>query len=162
MKTFSKKQVTCEDVQGNKHQVAVDKLSFRPTVRAVIQKGEKVLLIKQWGNYDFPGGGVELGETLEQALAREVLEETGYQVKVERIIHAEISFFKLPFKDDFVQSIHLFYQCKLLDNEPETQVLSEQEKQYVGKLKWVEIGNLQKIKILVLKNTDVLIDSLSY
>jgi 8-oxo-dGTP diphosphatase len=38
------------------------------------------------GAWVFPGGIVETGETVEQACAREVLEETGLRVQVERLI----------------------------------------------------------------------------
>ena len=39
------------------------------------------------GKWNFPGGKVEPGENLEQAAAREVLEETGLKIKPTRIVH---------------------------------------------------------------------------
>jgi 8-oxo-dGTP diphosphatase len=54
----------------------------------VVHEG-KVLLVHQKVKrgdivWNFPGGGVEDGETFEQACLREVLEETGYTVKIIR------------------------------------------------------------------------------
>jgi 8-oxo-dGTP diphosphatase len=51
-------------------------------VGAVILDGERVLLVQRahaplQGEWSLPGGAVELGETLEQGVCREVLEETG-------------------------------------------------------------------------------------
>jgi 8-oxo-dGTP diphosphatase len=54
-------------------------------VGAVVIDGSKVLLIRRGqeplkGEWSLPGGALELGETLQQAIVREVLEETGLVV----------------------------------------------------------------------------------
>ena len=56
-------------------------------VGAVVVEGNRALLIRRGneplkGEWSIPGGAVELGETLEVAIAREVLEETGLVVDV--------------------------------------------------------------------------------
>jgi 8-oxo-dGTP diphosphatase len=54
-------------------------------VGAVVIDGTKVLLVRRGneplkGEWSLPGGAVELGETLQQGVVREVLEETGLVV----------------------------------------------------------------------------------
>jgi 8-oxo-dGTP diphosphatase len=56
-------------------------------VGAVVLDGDRVLLVKRAheplkGEWSLPGGAVELGETLETAIVREVREETGLTVEV--------------------------------------------------------------------------------
>lgn len=47
----------------------------------------KILFVKTgWRGWEVPGGQVELGEDLMEALVREVQEESGCQVKVDRLI----------------------------------------------------------------------------
>lgn len=55
----------------------------RKAVRAVILRDGKLLMIYSMKNdeYKFPGGGLESGESPEEALIREVREETGAVVK---------------------------------------------------------------------------------
>jgi 8-oxo-dGTP pyrophosphatase MutT (NUDIX family) len=50
--------------------------------RAALLDGDRVFLIKHTylPGWQFPGGGVEPGETAEETAARETLEETGYRM----------------------------------------------------------------------------------
>lgn len=54
----------------------------------VYDKNEKVLLVKRRDVpvWVFPGGGIEEGETPEQAVIREVWEESGFKVRIKRKI----------------------------------------------------------------------------
>jgi len=60
-------------------------------VGGVILDGERVVLIRRRspplaGEWSLPGGIVEVGETLEACVARELLEETGLHVDVGSVI----------------------------------------------------------------------------
>lgn len=62
------KKVICRDHEEKLYEVGVDKLKFRPSVYGILIEDGKVLLSRQWEGYDFPGGGIELGETVEEVL----------------------------------------------------------------------------------------------
>jgi len=60
-------------------------------VAAVVIEDERVVLVRRgrppaYGEWSLPGGAVELGETLEEAVVREVKEEIGLQVAVVEIV----------------------------------------------------------------------------
>ena len=54
-------------------------INKRIAVRAIIFNHDKLLMVKnKYGDVKFPGGGINPFETTEEALRREVKEETGY------------------------------------------------------------------------------------
>jgi ADP-ribose pyrophosphatase YjhB (NUDIX family) len=58
---------------------------------AVIQQNGKVLLVqekqaKAYGKWNFPGGHVDEGETIEEAAIREAKEEAGYDVEIDQAL----------------------------------------------------------------------------
>ena len=63
---------------------------------AVIKKDGKTLICRRPANkscallWEFPGGKQEKGETLEQALARECMEELGIEISVGKQLHETI------------------------------------------------------------------------
>jgi ADP-ribose pyrophosphatase YjhB (NUDIX family) len=65
----------------------VSEYKVRRAVRGIVvsPKGEIALLYLSAKNYHkVPGGGVDQGESLEDAVRREVAEETGMRVRIER------------------------------------------------------------------------------
>jgi ADP-ribose pyrophosphatase YjhB (NUDIX family)/ketosteroid isomerase-like protein len=74
-------------------QVSSRRYPPRPVVGiggAIVQDGRVVLIKRRYeplaGQWSLPGGTLELGETLEAAVAREMLEETGLQVAVGPVV----------------------------------------------------------------------------
>jgi 8-oxo-dGTP diphosphatase len=68
-----------------------DRRGPRLTVDAIVVKDGSILLVKRGrppfeGLHALPGGFVEDGETVEKAVARELLEETGITAKIERLL----------------------------------------------------------------------------
>lgn len=84
---------------------------IRTRVCGLLFKGEDVLLLNHKGIYghDFwspPGGGVELGESLETALRREFREECMLDITVKRFLFG-CEFIRLP-----LHAIELFYEVE--------------------------------------------------
>ena len=57
----------------------------------ILEKDGKILLVRRnknpyKGTWSLPGGYVEYGETVEQAVERELLEECGLKVKIDKLL----------------------------------------------------------------------------
>jgi len=80
-----------ESTANLKPAAAADTTNLGPyyviTIKGVVSHEERVLLLrKPNGRWDLPGGKLEPGEGVIDGLRREIAEETGLQVDVDRIV----------------------------------------------------------------------------
>lgn len=144
------KSVESTDIYGNKYLVDVEELQWRPSAYGVVIKDDSIVLTKQQGTFHLPGGGVERGETYEEAVMREIREETGLEVKNPELITVTTTFF--TYYDEALkkhihnQSILLFYACELVGGELSMDGFEESEKKIGGMPEWVPIAELKTLK----------------
>lgn len=141
------KTIVCRDINNKIYRVPLKKIVFSPSVYAVIINKNKILLSKKWDGYDLPGGKIDVGEKIEEALKREVWEETGLVVEPKEIIHSETDFFKMPYKNKFVQGILLYYLCQIKGGKISTENLCKLEKKYADKPEWIPFKMVSRLKI---------------
>lgn len=94
----------------------VSQLTWRPGVYALAfdHRSRVLLLDNQWnGKHDLPGGGVDIWEPVAGALAREVWEETGLEVEVGPLVHADDEFFLTPHHHHW-HTIKLYYLVRVV------------------------------------------------
>lgn len=109
-------------------------------VKGIILYNNKALIIKRdsndevgAGTWEFAGGKIEFGEELEHALIREVKEEVGIDIAVEKLLYAA------TFKSDPTrQVVILTYKCKAMDDKVK---LSEEHSEYA----WASREKLREV-----------------
>lgn len=141
--------VDAYDFDGISHRVPVDQLVWRPGVYAIVIKNDCVLLLRQTNGYDLPGGGVEFGEMFEEAVTREVKEESGLTVLNPRLVGAETGFY-VPFKQNVSearQAIQLYFTCDYEAGELSTEGFDPNEQLYAEAPEWVPLNKLDDVKI---------------
>lgn len=110
-----------------------------PVVTAMIRKGDSVLVGLRpegknlAGQWEFPGGKLEVGEAPEQALKRELAEELG--------IAADVGDIKLASTHSYGETgiILLFYEVRFWKGEPKPVHHTE--------LRWVRPDELRELDI---------------
>jgi 8-oxo-dGTP diphosphatase len=142
------KTVICTDIHGKKYKVPMDQLKWRPSAYGIVIKDGALLLSKQVGGYDLPGGGVDLGESPEEAVIREIKEETGLTATNSKILEVRVSYFKLPRSyDEFVEAIMFYYKCDYVSGNFSVEGFDEYEKEYAETPEWVPLEALDKTKL---------------
>jgi 8-oxo-dGTP diphosphatase len=94
-----------------------DQLYPIPVVRALIENSaSRILLLKRatteygQGKWCLPGGKIDYGQTVEAALAKEILEETSLQ-----LLAADFLFFQnsLPLHPGGMHCINFYFHCRV-------------------------------------------------
>jgi 8-oxo-dGTP pyrophosphatase MutT (NUDIX family) len=91
----------------------------RPSARAIIIKDRKIAMVysKKYNYYKFPGGGIEAGESIEDALIREVLEETGLGVIRDSIQeYGQVRRIQKGTKEDIFMQDNYYFLCQVKED----------------------------------------------
>ena len=120
----------------------------RPGAYALIRDDVNRLLIlhNTVGNFGLPGGGIDPGESPEQALAREVLEETGHAVAIgsefcranqyvvapaeSRAFNKQGIFYMAAFGEKIAAPTELDHFAKWMDGESVLRLLTEDSQRW--------------------------------
>lgn len=124
--------------------------TYREAARGIIIENNQILLVfsEKFKDYKLPGGGLEKNENFEQALLREVKEETGISVKIESFFEEIMEFDEAQeIEMDYFKMYSKYFICKKL--EKNSQIISE-----IGsKTMWVNIDEA------IIKNKKAMLES---
>jgi len=154
------KKIVCHDIKGEETAVDSNQLIFRPSVYGILIEDGKVLLSKQWDGYDFPGGGVNMNETLEEALKREFIEETGLEIEIGKVMCCGTSFFDPKYskksKGQYWNCQLIYFLVKQVGGEISIDNCDENEKGYINLPEWIELEKINDLKIYSSIDTDII------
>ncbi|MFC2163046.1 NUDIX domain-containing protein [Candidatus Altiarchaeota archaeon] len=107
----------------------------------------KILLIKpRWNDsWELPGGGTQEGEEVTQALVREFLEETGYEVKdyLPEPVHIIRQDFYADDLDMYYDSTLHFFRIKSISEH----AIGEIDGEEVREVGWIPLPDLKQMRL---------------
>lgn len=133
----------CVTLDGQIKLIPKEKLTLRPATFGIIVHKNKLLKlrVRHTGKIHLPGGGIETGESLTTGLKREIREETGIEVEVNRLAHFHELFFYYDPSESAYHGLHFYYICQPLSVE----LLKDDEVNdgTAEKPRWTELAQLR-------------------
>lgn len=127
--------------------VALADLRQRVSAYAIIIQDEKILMIKTHNHcYYFPGGGVDMGESLTDAVRREAREELNAAVDVGALLYADDMIYYHDPVGRAVHLIRLYYECTVLTHEFSQH--NAEERDEILSIEWVPLNALNESDFL--------------
>ncbi|USK71203.1 NUDIX domain-containing protein [Peribacillus asahii] len=128
-------------------------MHIRNSAKAIIISEDRVLLTKNQDNegyfYLFPGGGQEHGETIQNALIRECIEEIGQQVEIGELLHIREYIGKNHEHSSFdfdVHQVEYYFDCKIVNNTDGYKEPTNPDSHQVG-IEWIHINDLLQYRV---------------
>ena len=133
-------------------------LKRRVAVRGVICKNNKYALIqsKKYGEFKFPGGGMEANETFEDTLIREVAEETGMLVDAANIEYLgdAVELCRDDSRTEIFHHISHYYLCDITNTSVERN-LDDYEAEYGYELKWITLSQAVMVNNNIVDKSEI-------
>jgi ADP-ribose pyrophosphatase YjhB (NUDIX family) len=135
---------------------------MRQAVRAIVVKDNNLLVMKRnkFGHeyYSLVGGGIDIGESAEQALYREVAEETGIGISNHRLVITEDA--------GSMYGIQYIYLCDYVSGEPvlspdSAEAMIQAAGQNLFQPMWLPLADLPSAKLLPIELKELLLESLA-
>ena len=128
--------------------VACDDGILNVRAGAIIMKDGKLLMVSNGGDYLYSvGGRVKFGETAEEAIVREVFEETGVQMEIDRLgfVHENYFYGDAPSNlNKLIYEITFFFYMKVPDTfAPISESFTEDNSK--EHLRWVSLDEDMKM-----------------
>lgn len=135
--------VKCRTLFNQEKLVPADSMIQRPSVYGLIVHNRQLLVAKaqHTQRYVLPGGGIDKGESIEDALKREIREETGIEVQVGAFLHFQTDFFYYDPMELAIHGFMFYYHCIPLTTELITPDYPPDEGLEMPL--WVDIASLQ-------------------
>ncbi|MFS1519553.1 NUDIX hydrolase [Bacillus sp. SCS-151] len=97
----------------------------------------KILMVNnKGGGWSLPGGAVEQGETLEQAVVGEVKEETSLTIEAAEVIAVNEAFFK----EKGHHALFITFKAKVIEGE-----ISIIDRDEISEIEWVDIQRANEL-----------------
>ena len=142
-----KQYIIARNNLNRRKKISVSKLKFRPSVYGLLFKDNKILLCPNWDGYDFPGGGMNIDETLEETLKREFWEETGLRIEAGKLITCAQGFFHGRIEPIlYWNSIFMYYLVRNPRGKITDKYFDQHEKTYAGLAEWIPTRQALKLK----------------
>ena len=144
-----------KEIYRDKDINVLGKQIYREAVRGIIKRGNKILMIysSKQGDYSFPGGGVDIGETYQEALLREVREECGARVTNICSDFGKMVEYAIPIESEYdVFKMTSYYFICEVDQIFEEQKLEEYEKELGFEPVWIDIDTAIEANLDIINN----------
>ncbi|MFJ8261100.1 NUDIX hydrolase [Rummeliibacillus sp. NPDC094406] len=124
-------------------------LKFWNGAAAIIMSDNKLLMARGKGtsSWSIPSGGIEDGETAEEACIREVWEETGYRVDISKLLHI---------KKALIENYNVttsYFLCKVIDGH----IAYHDPDEIIEEISWKTFEDFKNIQLDYPKDREMLL-----